>query len=95
MFNLGFSEILVILVVALIFIGPKRLPEVARTLGRTLAQARNTLEDLKKEFVLPKTRYTFDEVFSPEDGAEHSEPTGEHESQSAEAPAEKPTNKPD
>ena len=34
MFNIGFSEMLVIAVLALILIGPKQLPEVARTIGR-------------------------------------------------------------
>ena len=34
MFGIGFQEILVILVVALIVIGPKKLPEVAKALGR-------------------------------------------------------------
>ncbi|MGH8649081.1 MAG: twin-arginine translocase TatA/TatE family subunit, partial [Burkholderiales bacterium] len=33
MFDIGFSELLVIAVVALIVIGPERLPKVARTLG--------------------------------------------------------------
>ncbi len=34
MFDVGFSEILVIMVVALVVLGPERLPKVARTLGR-------------------------------------------------------------
>ena len=33
MFDIGFSEIVVIMVVALIVIGPERLPKVARTMG--------------------------------------------------------------
>ena len=33
MFDIGFSELMVIAVVALIVIGPERLPKVARTLG--------------------------------------------------------------
>ena len=35
MFNIGGGEVLVILVVALIFLGPSKLPEIARTLGKT------------------------------------------------------------
>ena len=42
--NLGLSELLVIVVVALLVIGPKRLPEVARALGR----AGRTFQDALK-----------------------------------------------
>ena len=38
MFDIGFSEILVIAIVALIVIGPERLPGVARTLGHLLGR---------------------------------------------------------
>ena len=36
MFNIGFTEMIVIAALALILIGPKQLPEVARNLGRLL-----------------------------------------------------------
>jgi len=62
MFGLGFTEILVILAVALIFLGPDKLPEASRVLGRTLAEFRRTLDELKLDIaradipqaVLPK-----------------------------------------
>ncbi|HDL52910.1 MAG TPA: twin-arginine translocase subunit TatB, partial [Proteobacteria bacterium] len=38
MLGMGMQEILIILVVALIVIGPKRLPELAKTLGKGLAE---------------------------------------------------------
>jgi len=47
MFGLGFTEILVILTVALLVFGPKRLPEIARTLGKTVAELRRTLDEIK------------------------------------------------
>jgi Tat protein translocase TatB subunit len=47
MFGLGLSEILVILAVALIIIGPKRLPEIARALGKGLAEFRRAANDFK------------------------------------------------
>lgn len=54
MFDIGFWEMLLIGVVALVVIGPERLPTVARTLGRWTAKARNfvasTRADLAKEF---------------------------------------------
>ena len=48
MFGLGTSEIILILVVALILLGPKRLPEIARTLGRGLAEFRRATSDIKE-----------------------------------------------
>jgi TatA/E family protein of Tat protein translocase len=44
---------MVICVVALLVVGPEKLPEVARTLGRTLNQFKNALDDLKRDVALP------------------------------------------
>ena len=46
MFNLGFSEILIIGVLALILIGPKQLPDVARVLGRMMKEFKQATKDL-------------------------------------------------
>lgn len=46
--SLGFAEILFILALALLVFGPKRLPEVGRTLGRTLREFRRATSDLKR-----------------------------------------------
>lgn len=46
MFGLGVGEIVVILVIALIFIGPKKLPELARGLGRGLSEFQNAAKGL-------------------------------------------------
>jgi len=48
MLGIGMQEILIILVVALIVIGPKRLPELARTLGKGLAEFRKAADDLQE-----------------------------------------------
>lgn len=49
MFDIGFSELLVIGVVALIVIGPERLPKVARTLGHLLGRAQRYVSDVKSD----------------------------------------------
>ena len=52
MFGMGTQEILVILAVALIFIGPKRLPEIARALGRGFGELRRAADEIKGEINL-------------------------------------------
>ena len=47
MFNLGMPEIILILVVALIVMGPKKLPEMAKSLGKGLREFRKAADDLK------------------------------------------------
>lgn len=48
--NLGFGEIIVILLVALLVFGPKRLPEMGRTLGKSMREFRRATSNLKREF---------------------------------------------
>ncbi len=48
MFGIGLTEILLILVVALLVVGPKKLPELARALGRGLAEFRRTADEFKE-----------------------------------------------
>lgn len=45
--NLGFPEIILILVIALIVFGPKKLPELSRTIGKALAEFRRASSDLR------------------------------------------------
>jgi len=49
MFDLGFSELLVIALVALIVIGPERLPRVARTLGHLAGRLQRYVADVKAD----------------------------------------------
>ena len=49
MFGLGLSEIIFIAILALIFIGPKQLPEVARTVGRFLNDLKRSTSELTDE----------------------------------------------
>ena len=50
MFNIGPAEMIVILIIALIVFGPKRLPEIGRTVGKGLREFRKASQDLKDEF---------------------------------------------
>jgi len=49
MFDVGFSELIVIALVALIVIGPERLPRVARTVGALLGRAQRYVNDVKAD----------------------------------------------
>ena len=49
MFGIGVPELLVIMVIALIVLGPKRLPEVAKSLGKAFAEFRRATSDLSEE----------------------------------------------
>jgi len=49
MFDIGFSEMLVIAIVALVVIGPERLPKVARTAGHLLGRLQRYVSDVKSD----------------------------------------------
>ena len=49
MFDIGFSELLVIAVVALVVLGPERLPKAARFAGLWVRRARNQWDSVKQE----------------------------------------------
>ena len=50
MFGIGMPELLLILVLALIVLGPKKLPELACALGKGMAEFRRATDELKEEF---------------------------------------------
>jgi TatA/E family protein of Tat protein translocase len=50
MFGIGMPELLLILGLALIVLGPKKLPELARALGKGMAEFRRATDELKDEF---------------------------------------------
>jgi len=51
MFGIGMTELMVIFVIGLVVLGPKRLPELARTLGKSMAEFRRASNDLRREFM--------------------------------------------
>jgi|GEM_PF-2025656 len=50
MFGISFPELIVVMVVALIVLGPKRLPEIARTAGRWSGELRKHSDAFRREF---------------------------------------------
>jgi len=50
MLGIGFPEMLVILAIALLVFGPKKLPEVGKSIGRAIREFRRTSDELKERF---------------------------------------------
>jgi len=76
MFDIGFSEIVVIAVVALIVIGPEKLPKTARTLGHLFGRLQRYVSDVKadinREIELDELRKLQQEVQTAATGIETS-----------------------
>jgi len=47
--NIGFGELLVIALFILIFFGPKKIPDIARTLGKAVREFRKAMQDVQSE----------------------------------------------
>ena len=62
MFDIGFQELIIIFVVALLVFGPEKLPEIAKTLGKWVVEIRRGIniaksqmeEEMKEEFRMPE-----------------------------------------
>jgi Tat protein translocase TatB subunit len=63
--SLGTSELLVILGAALIFFGPRRLPQLSRQLGKSLAEFRRASEDFKRTWEREVNLENFDKGVEP------------------------------
>ncbi|MGI9592866.1 MAG: twin-arginine translocase TatA/TatE family subunit [Myxococcota bacterium] len=72
MFGIGMTELMVILVIGLLVLGPKRLPGLARSLGKGLAEFRRASTDMRREFldVAEDVRIDPKSFHEPEAGAE-------------------------
>jgi sec-independent protein translocase protein TatA len=82
MFGIGMTELLVIFVIALIVLGPKRLPDLARSLGKGLHEFRRASGDLRREFLDVSEEARIDPP-TPAAGA----PPGEPPASAPQAPA--------
>ena len=83
MFDIGFSEIMVIAVVALIVIGPEKLPKTARTLGHLFGRLQRYVSDVKadisREMELEELRKLQQQVQGAARDIEHSVSSAVHE----------------
>src|SRR4051812_1668493 len=80
MFDIGFSELMVVAVVALIVIGPERLPKVARTMGHLFGRLQRYVNDVKADInreieldELRKFKSTFEDAAREVEQGVHSE----------------------
>ena len=73
MFDIGMPELIVILIVAVLFIRPKKLPGLARSLGRSLAELKRAGEELKDQIDIEASLY---EEGSPPPGDLKAQDTG-------------------
>jgi Tat protein translocase TatB subunit len=51
--NIGFGELLLIVMVIVLFWGPRKIPEIARTIGKISQQARKAMQDVENEIKRP------------------------------------------
>ena len=67
MFGIGTWELVIIVALALIILGPAKLPEVARALGKTFSQLRRSVEDVKREIDVDGLRRDIEKEIGVED----------------------------
>src|SRR5262249_3021391 len=96
MFDVGFSEIVVISVVARIVIGPERLPKVARTLGHMFGRLQRYVNEVKadinREMELDELRKLQTEVQTAARDIEPSVTSAVNEAEAGVRPGEAPRN---
>src|SRR2546429_9309932 len=64
MFGLGMQELLVIVVIALIVVGPKKLPDIAKSLGRGLAEFTRTADEFQRTMLADVSHGTSPRILS-------------------------------
>lgn len=62
MFNIGFQELIIIAIIALLIVGPKKLPDLAKSLGKGFGELRRAADDITDD-----VKNTFKEDEKPDD----------------------------
>jgi len=77
-FDIGLQELIVIFLIALLVFGPKRLPELAKTLGRGLGDLKRAFQDVKDqvETEFEETNKTIDTALKDEGQSSSDEKEG-------------------
>ena len=68
MFGIGMPEMLLILAIALIVIGPKKLPDLAKSLGRAIAEFKRATAEIKETIEIDKELKSVQKTFDDIDG---------------------------
>ncbi|NKE70378.1 Sec-independent protein translocase protein TatB [Candidatus Manganitrophus noduliformans] len=66
MFGIGFPELLLILAIALVILGPEKLPQIARVIGRGLGEVRRATEEVRAEIEKGDKEETVSPATKPE-----------------------------
>jgi len=86
MFGIGTQELIIILVIALLILGPKQLPELAKTIGKGLSELRRAMDGVK-DTVNPSK--VLDKMMEEEEKKEKAKKTAKKETPKSDAAAEK------
>ncbi len=70
MFGIGMPEFILIMVIALIVIGPKKLPELARAIGKGLSEFRKATEEIKESLNMDEIHDVRDDLVDSISGLE-------------------------
>ncbi len=91
MFGIGMSEMLLILVIALIVLGPQKLPEVAKFLGKALNEIRRATNEIKESMDVDSGLKDIKKSFSEMNaGVKTANSQASSPEAAAEAPAQEP-----
>lgn len=99
MFGIGIPELVIIFIIALLVLGPKKLPEIAKALGRAFAEFKRATEEIKSSMQdeiqkVAKTTEPLKEITtSIKDDIEKAASVKDSITKLAEAPAESPKKK--